>query len=48
MNHKTKKNGKYNEQMRKKHGNYLFIFKRINYSVLGTVKEVLGHDDLQG
>ena len=34
--------------MRKNTGNYLFTSKSVNYSVLGTVKEVLGHDDLQG
>ena len=34
--------------MRKKHHNYVFTFKSVNYSVLGTVREVLGHDDLQG
>ena len=34
--------------MRKKHRNYLFTSKNVNYTVLGTVKEVLGHGDLQG
>ena len=34
--------------MRKKHRNYLFTSKSVNYSVLGTVKEVLGRGDLQG
>ena len=34
--------------MRKKYRNYLFTSKSVNYSVLGIVKEVLGHDDLQG
>ena len=32
----------------KKHRNYAFTSKSVNYSVLGTIKEALGHDDLQG
>ena len=34
--------------MREKKRNYSFTSKSVNYSVLGTVKEALGHDDLQG
>ena len=34
--------------MRKKHRNYLFTSMSVNYSMLDTVKEALGHDDLQG
>ena len=41
---KTKKTTKKCEKNR----NYLFTSKSVNYSVLGTLKEVLGHDDLQG
>ena len=36
------------KKIRKKHRNYVFTSKSINYSVLGTIKEVLGHEDLQG
>ena len=33
---------------KKKHRNYLFTSKSVNYSVLDTVKEALEHGDLQG
>ena len=40
---------KNNEKIRKKHRNYSFTSKTVNYSVLGIVKKkVLGHADLEG
>ena len=36
------------KKIEKKHDNYSFTSKSVNYSVLDTLKEALGYDDLQG